>query len=295
MANDLHWVPGILRTYGADNELPFGEVEEEEYVEDEETEKLIFPNEYDNKQQVPDDELEEETWSNETKEPVLDDELEEEIFNDLPGPEYDPDDELEEEIFNSVYDNKQQVPDDELEEETFTAEAYASESAAAESPLNGEDEELEEEIFNDINPTAPVEEEESTADGEKVREMLLKLLPKEDAEGAIQDPEWTFGKFMKEKFPDFVASDRAAKFLDLVAQYSVVDAVERLAVQEAKEEAVAAAGEDADQDELLALVQETAEAKRKQYLADYVLPEAEGEPAKYRKFWKQIVDIVKAL
>jgi hypothetical protein len=305
MANDLCWIPGILKAYGADKQLQFGKIEEEEYVEDEETNKLIHPNEYDDKQQIPDDKLDEETWENETKEPVLDQEgLEEEIFNDLPWPEFEGNDDLEENVFPTVYDDKQQIPDDELEEELFSIEKCRDESAAdEESPLNGSDEELEEDTFNyphdfedTITPwyTREVGDGEES-DGDKIREMLMKLLPSEDVDGAVKDPEWTFGKFMKEKFPSYVASDRAAKFLDLVAQYSVVDAVERLAVQEAKEEVLAAADDSADQDEILALIQESADEKRRKYLADYVLPASEDEPAKYRKFWKQVLDIIKAL
>ncbi len=246
MANDLCWIPGILKAYGADKQLQFGKIEEEEYVEDEETCKLIHPN---------------------------------------------------------VYDDKQQVPDDVLAEDLFSIEACRDESAALDSPLNGEDELLDEDTFNypsnfedTITPWYTREiSDGSGADGDKIREMLMKLLPSEDVDGAVKDPEWTFGKFMKEKFPSCVASDKAAKFLDLVAQYSVVDAVERLAVQEAKEEVLAAATGDEDQDELLALVQEAAEEKRKQYLTDYVLPPAEGDPAKYRKFWKDVLEIIKAL
>ncbi len=246
MANDLCWIPGILKAYGADKQLQFGKIEEEEYVEDEETCKLIHPN---------------------------------------------------------VYDDKQQVPDDVLAEDLFSIEACRDESAALDSPLNGEDELLDEDTFNypsnfedTITPWYTREiSDGSGADGDKIREMLMKLLPSEDVDGAVKDPEWTFGKFMKEKFPSYVASDKAAKFLDLVAQYSVVDAVERLAVQEAKEEVLAAATGDEDQDELLALVQEAAEEKRKQYLTDYVLPPAEGDPAKYRKFWKDVLEIIKAL
>lgn len=304
MANDLRWIPGILKAYGADKQLQFGKVEEEEYVEDEETEKLIHPNEYDDKHQIPDDELDEDTWENETKEPVLDQEgLEEEIFNDLPWPEFEGNDDLEENVFPTVYDDKQQIPDDELEEEKFSIEACRDESAAADSPLNGSDEDLEEDTFNyphDFEDTITPWYTREVGDGvdngeEKIREMLMKLLPSEDVDGAVKDPEWTFGKFMKEKFPSYVTSDRAAKFLDLVAQYSVVDAVERLAVQEAKEEVLADAAEDADQDEILAQIQELADEKRKQYLADMVWPAAEGEPAKYRKFWKQVLDIIQAL
>lgn len=305
MANDLHWVPGILKAYGADNQLPFGKVEEEPYEENEETGKLIFPNEYWDKEADADEVLDEDTWTPETKEPQVDEVLDEEIFNDQPGPEFDANEDLDEEIFGDLYGEAIDNADEEIEnEETFGIEAYAAESAEADSPLNqGEPEALEEYVFN-----APEKEEDaftadyprevgedSDSDAEKVRDMLKKLLPSEDAEGAIQDPEWTFGKFMKAKFPSFVASDRAAKFLDLVAQYSVVDAVERLAVQEAKEEVLAAATGDEDQDELLALVQEAADTKRKQYLTDYVMPPAEGEPAKYRKFWKEVVDIIKAL
>ena len=305
MANDLCWIPGILKAYGADKQIPFGKVEEEEYVEDEETEKLIHPNEYDDKQQIPDDDLEVETWENETKEPILDQEgLDEgEIFNNLPWPEFDGNDDLEEEVFPTVYDDKQQIPDDDLEEELFDIEACRDESAALDSPLNGSDEDLQEDTFNyphDMDDTYTwdyVREigDGTESDGEKVREMLMKLLPSEDVDGAVKDPEWTFGKFMKEKFPSYVTSDRAAKFLDLIAQYSVVDAVERLAVQEAKEEVLAAADENADQEEILALIQESADEKRKQYLADYVLPPSEGEPAKYRKFWKQVLDIIQAM
>ena len=305
MANDLHWVPGILKTYGADNELPFGKVEEEEYVEDDETCKLIFPEEYWHKQHETDDAgLDEETYSNVVKKSVTDDNtLDEELFNDEPGPVFESNDTLDEDVFPGEYWHKKHETDDaDLGDEVFGIEDFAAESAAAESPLNGEDETLEMDTFNEPKDFAdtythwvPREIDAASADGEKVREMLMKLLPSEDAEGAVKDPEWTFGKFMKEKFPDFVASDRAAMFLDLVAQYSVVDAVERLAVMEAKQEIVSAAAEDADQDELLAQVQELAETKRKQYLTDYVMPPSEGEPAKYRKFWKEVVDIVKAL
>ena len=311
MANDLCWVPGILKAYGADKQMKFGKVEEEEYVEDEETNKLIWPNEYDDYNFEPDDQVEEpELYGVEEKQPVLDDaNLDPEaIFNNEPEIEFEKDDNtLEEEVFPQEYDDNNFEPDDEVEEpEVFSLEKCAEDSAAdEESPLNGEDEELEEDTFNypqneedTITPwytRETGEETEGEDDSEKIRDMLMKLLPSEDAEGAIQDPEWTFGKFMKEKFPSYVASDRAAKFLDLVAQYSVVDAVERLAAQEAKEEVLAAATGDEDQDELLALVQESAEAKRKQYLADYVLPDAEGEPAKYRKFWKDVLDIIKAL
>jgi hypothetical protein len=305
MANDLCWIPGILKAYGADKQLQFGKIEEEEYVEDEETCKLIHPNVYDDKQQVPDDVLAEETWENETKEPVLDQEgLDEtEIFNNAPWPVFEKDDTLDEEVFPTVYDDKQQVPDDVLAEDLFSIEACRDESAALDSPLNGEDELLDEDTFNypsnfedTITPWYTREiSDGSGADGDKIREMLMKLLPSEDVDGAVKDPEWTFGKFMKEKFPSYVASDKAAKFLDLVAQYSVVDAVERLAVQEAKEEVLAAATGDEDQDELLALVQEAAEEKRKQYLTDYVLPPVEGDPAKYRKFWKDVLEIIKAL
>ena len=295
MANDLHWVPGILKTYGADNELPFGEVEEEEYEEDDETKKRIFPNEYDSRVPEKDDvPAEESVYAPEDIDPVLDDSgLEEKTFNCEDAPVAEGDDDVEEKVFNEEYSVNPDLTNEDGEEKTFLAEDYAAESAAAESPLNGKDETLDEDTFNE-----PLDAEEAPASGdssEKVREMLQKLLPTEDAEGAVKDPEWTFGKFMKAKFPDFVASDRAAKFLDLVAQYSVVDAVERLAVQEAKEEVVGAATGDEDQDELLALVQEAAETKRKQYLSDYVLPDAEGEPAKYRKFWKEVLDIIKAL
>ena len=305
MANDLCWIPGILKAYGADKQLQFGKVEEEAYVEDEETGKLIHPNEYDAKFHIADDSFDpEEIWENETKSPVLDQKgLAEEIFNDLPGPVFDRDEDPEEEVFPTVYDGKTQIPDDVLEEELFSIEQCRDESAALESPLNGSDEDLELDTFNE--PTKVIDTfttwwpremgDGTVSDGDKIRDMLMKLLPSEDVDGAVKDPEWTFGKFMKEKFPSYVASDRAAKFLDLVAQYSVVDAVERLAVQEAKEEVLAAADENADQDEVLALVQETAETKRKQYLADYVLPAAEGDPAKYRKFWKQVLDIIKAL
>ena len=305
MANDLHWIPGILKAYGADNQLPFGKVEEEAYEENEETEKLVFPNEYWDKEADADETLEEEVWSPETKEPQVDEELEEEIFNDQPGPVFDQNEDLEEEIFGNLYGEAIENADETFDEETvFGVESYAAESAAAESPLNqGEAEDLDEYTFNlpekeadTFTPDYPAEIGDGAAeDAEKIRDMLKKLLPSEDAEGAVKDPEWTFGKFMKAKFPDFVASDRAAKFLDLVAQYSVVDAVERLAVQEAKEEVLAAATGDEDQDELLALVQESADTKRKQYLTDYVMPPAEGEPAKYRKFWKEVVDIIKAL
>lgn len=305
MANDLCWIPGILKAYGADKQLQFGKVEEEAYVEDEETGKLIHPNEYDAKFHIADDSFDpEEIWENETKSPVLDQKgLAEEIFNDLPGPVFDRDEDPEEEVFPTVYDGKTQIPDDVLEEELFSIEQCRDESAALESPLNGSDEDLELDTFNE--PTKVIDTfttwwpremgDGTVSDGDKIRDMLMKLLPSEDVDGAVKDPEWTFGKFMKEKFPSYVASDRAAKFLDLVAQYSVVDAVERLAVQEAKEEVLAAADENADQEEVLALVQETAETKRKQYLADYVLPATEGDPAKYRKFWKQVLDIIKAL
>lgn len=305
MANDLCWIPGILKAYGADKQLQFGKVEEEAYVENEETGKLIHPNEYDAKFHIADDTFDpEETWENETKTPVLDQTgLAEEIFNDLPGPVFDRDEDPTEEVFPTVYDDKTQIPDDVLEEDLFSIEKCRDESAALESPLNGSDEELELDTFNEpvnmldtFTTWWPREMGDGTvSDGDKIRDMLKKLLPSEDVDGAVKDPEWTFGKFMKEKFPSYVASDRAAKFLDLVAQYSVVDAVERLAVQEAKEEVLAAATGDEDQDELLALVQESAETKRKQYLADYVLPPAEGDPAKYRKFWKQVLDIIKAL
>ena len=305
MANDLHWIPGILKAYGADNQLPFGKVEEEAYEENEETEKLVFPNEYWDKEADADEELDEDTWSPETKEPQVDETLEEEIFNDQPGPEFDADEDLDEEVFGDLYGEAIENADEVIEnEEFFGVEAYAAESAAAESPLNqGEPEALDEYTFNEpeseedtFTADYPREVGEDAADdAEKVRDMLKKLLPSEDAEGAIQDPEWTFGKFMKAKFPSYVASDRAAKFLDLVAQYSVVDAVERLAVQEAREEVLAAATGDEDQDELLAVIQEAADAKRKEYLSTYVLPDAEGEPAKYRKFWKDVLEIIKAL
>lgn len=307
MANDLCWVPGILKAYGADKQLQYGKVEEEEYVEDEETNKLIFPNEYDDKQQVPDDDLTEPIYAPEDIDPVLDQEgLAEEIFNDQPGPEFESNDVIDDpDVFTDEYDGKEQIPDDTFENpDLFSIEKARDESAAADSPLNGEDEEFtEEDTFNypqDEGDTytwhyAREIGDGSGADGDKIREMLMKLLPSEDVDGAVKDPEWTFGKFMKEKFPSYVASDRAAKFLDLVAQYSVVDAVERLAAQEAKEEVLASASEDADQDELLAQIQELAEEKRLQYLADHVLPAAEGEPAKYRKFWKDVLEIIKAL
>ena len=300
MANDLHWVPGILKTYGADNQIPFGEVEEEEYVENEDTEQQIFPNEYGAVEPEADDDPEEESiYAPEDIDPVVDDEFEEDeikTFNCEDAPAAEENDDLDEEVFNDEYSVNPDLADDEAEEETFLTEACVAESAAAESPLNGEDEDLEEDTFNEpLEEAASGEEEGESGSSEKVREMLQKLLPTEDAEGAVQDPEWTFGKFMKAKFPDFVPSDRAAKFLDLVAQYSVVDAVERLAVQEAKEEVLANATGDEDQDELLKSVQEAAEEKRKQYLSDYVLPDAEGEPAKYRKFWKQVLDIITAL
>lgn len=300
MANDLHWVPGILKTYGADNQLPFGEVEEEEYVENEDTKQLIFPNEYGAVEPETDDDPEEESvYAPEDIDPVVDDEFEEDeikTFNCENAPAAEENDDLDEEVFNDEYSVNPDLADDEAEEETFLTEACVAESAAAESPLNGEDEDLEEDTFNEpLEEAASDEEEGEGGSSEKVREMLQKLLPTEDAEGAVQDPEWTFGKFMKAKFPDFVPSDRAAKFLDLVAQYSVVDAAERLAVQEAKEEVLANATGDEDQDELLKSVQEAAEEKRKQYLSDYVLPDAEGEPAKYRKFWKQVLDIITAL
>lgn len=304
MANDLHWIPGILKAYGADNQLPFGKVEEEAYEENEETEKLVFPNEYWDKEADADEELDEDTWSPETMDPQVDETLEEEIFNDQPGPEFDADEDLDEEVFGDVYGEAADNADEELDEELFGVEAYAAEAAEAESPLNqGEPEALDEYTFNEpeseedtFTADYPREVGEGAADdAEKVRDMLKKLLPSEDAEGAIKDPEWTFGKFMKAKFPSYVASDRAAKFLDLVAQYSVVDAVERLAVQEAREEVLAAATGDEDQDELLAVIQEAADAKRKEYLSTYVLPDAEGEPAKYRKFWKDVLEIIKAL
>lgn len=305
MANDLHWVPGILKAYGADNQLPFGKIEEEAYEENEETEKLVFPNEYWDKEADADETLEEDIWEPETKEPQTDETLEEDIFNDQPGPEFDADETLDEEIFGNLYGESIENADETFSEETvFGVEEYAAESAEAESPLNqGEPETLDEYFFNEpesfedtITPDYPREVgEDSSSDAEKIRDMLKKLLPSEDAEGAIKDPEWTFGKFMKAKFPSYVASDRAAKFLDLVAQYSVVDAVERLAVQEAREEILASATGDEDQDELLASIQTAADAKRKQYLSDYVMPSAEGEPAKYRKFWKDVLAIIQAL
>ena len=151
MANDLHWIPGILKAYGADNQLPFGKVEEEAYEENEETEKLVFPNEYWDKEADADEVLDEDTWSPETKDPQVDEILDEEIFNDQPGPEFDADEDLEEEVFGDLYGEAIENADEVIEnEEFFGVEAYAAESAAAESPLNqGEPEALDEYTFNE--------------------------------------------------------------------------------------------------------------------------------------------------
>jgi len=302
LANDLHPTVDVMKTYGADNELQFGEVEETEYVENEETEKEIFnlfcPEDIDN---ADEEGLEEETWLKDDGVAVPESEesaVEEDTFNNPLNPEAEEEaaEELEEKIFNDECPEAEEEESEEeaLEEETFSLCDYAAESAKADSPLNeGEAEELEEDTFNE--PAAEAEEEEEEYSGDYIREMILKLLPTADAEsGEKVDPEWTFGKFMKEKFPSYVASDKAAKFLDIVAQYSVVDAVERLAVQEAKEEVLAANPDETDQDALLALVQEAAEAKRLEYVKNYVKDPEEDE-AKYKKFWKDVLDIIKAM